>query len=157
MCQPCKMADICRISAAQSGVTHPGAHYSPRCMGVVHTPHLHPLYGYSYGFPSHCFCNEIKIPLHLGSEHYPSRLNQTPHRMQLSEEPGHQHSQADDKPHRLRFLSSDHRKLYPTARCGKLLRGRSYHVLRPLNGWVRPLLCCDKFNIIPELKIPLVV
>lgn len=96
------------------------------------------------------------MPLYLGSEHHPSRLDQTPHRMQRCEEPGvHQDNQVDDKPRWLRSLSSDHRKLYPTARCGKFLRGRSYQVLRPLNGWVRPLLCYDKFNIIPELKIPL--
>ena len=81
-------------------------------MGVVYNPHHHPLYGYSHGFPIHCFCNKVKIPLHLGSEHYPSRLDQTPHRMQRCEEPDlHQNSQADDKPLWLRFLSSDHRKL----------------------------------------------
>lgn len=80
------------------------------------------------------------MPLYLGSEHHPSRLDQTPHRMQRCEEPGvHQDNQVDDKPRWLRSLSSDHRKLYPTARCGKFLRGRSYQVLRPLNGWVRPL------------------
>ena len=66
-----------------------------------------------FGLPNHCFCYEIKLPLLLSSWLYPSRLDQTPDRIQRSNELGlHQKNQADDKPHWFRWLSSDHHTLY---------------------------------------------